>query len=644
MNFLLTFDTETATFIQHSIRSIFMSIDILVYKFFAFLYRLFVYVANVELYNNEIVESLVDRIWLVIGVFALFNCAVSLLKLIVSPDGMNDKSKGMGSIIKRILVSVVLLISINAIFQEARDLQTNVLFSENNNVVSNFLGIVNNSENNNNNDPGVVLSTNVFFGFFIESEKFNSAYITTTDIKNQIISSYSTADTRYIGSSWSSLQNYVNVVEVESGKGTFYVYEYNYLISTVAGIFLIYIMINYCFSVGVRVFKLIFLQMISPLPIIMSVTEKGQESLKKWGKQCISTYLEIIIKLFIINLAVVFTQVIIKSDLKFNEAVGSSMESWIKIVLILSALMFAKKAMDIIKDIFPSAGDSGLGLKKMFGGMLGAGVIGGAVGAGVSSIIGGTGAAIGNIANAKQNKKTWYEGVGSALAGFGSGAFRGMKAGYKNGVKGGIPAMFGAGTGAWTAASRARNARAAGYNISDKMADKFTDYSALAKATGTTSEIKDRMKAYDEQIANFHRDETAASEALRTLMTSNSVDYAKYSKAFDRKLRVDDVGKPILGANNEFQYDYTNLEFATRREKIYDKDGKDTGETRIIIEWDKMAADPSTYHTEGLSATQLESYYGIQQARDKADNNARKVEKEKKKLSEASEQSRQAKK
>ena len=55
--------------------------------------------------------------------------------------------------------------------------------------------------------------------------------------------------------------------------------------------------------------------------------------------------------------------------------------------------------MDMLKELFPSMGETGLGLKKMFGGMLGAGLIGGTVGAVGASAIGGMRTAGSNFAN-----------------------------------------------------------------------------------------------------------------------------------------------------------------------------------------------------------------------------------------------------
>lgn len=522
----MTFDKEMGNFIQDALRYLFISLDIVVYKFFAFLYRLFTFVAQIDLTKDgnvgQDIANLFNRIWVLFGVVALFYTAFAVIKLIVSPD--DGKKSGGAVFVKRIIVSLVLLVSVNAIFDEARVLQNEYIFSGNSNLVSNFLGVTNVKDDDGvEKEPGIYLSTSVFFGFFSNSAVSETAcsndiasdsrFFCVDIFHENIINAYSDNDTRNAGRSWNSVRDIVN----DKDDGGKYGYEYNYLISTVAGVFLCYIMINYCFAIGVRVFKLLFLQLISPLPILMGVTEKGQDTLKKWGKQCVSTYLEILIKLFIINLVIVFSQMIVDLNISFD-GVDETMIGWVKIVLILSALMFAKKAMDMLKELFPSMGETGLGLKKMFGGMLGAGLIGGAVGAVGASAIGGMRTAGSNFANKIRSGAGLGTAFGSAIAGGFSGAFRAIPAGFKG--KGGIGATWSASKNAMASATKKRDARA--------EESKYNDLYRLGEKLSNSEKGPGYSSAFAESMANVEAAKNVRDKA------KDNVNAAKFAYDNDK--------------------------------------------------------------------------------------------------------------
>lgn len=382
--------SNIASFIQEVLRSLFISIDTIVYRTFAFLYQLFVQVAKLDLHKDlDIINYLFERVQILVGVVALFCLSISVIRYIIEPDTLNDKNKGAGAIIKRVLISVVLLISLNSIFEEARNIQNNIIFEGNTNIASRLLG--NSSSTNEKLSPGARIAVDTFFSFFRDNSDHptlnnnfsnnsnssgGSSYL-ASNIKDAIENSYIDGKP-----SWLYVTNSVNLKQ-----DNVYNYEYDYLISTLTGGILVYIMICYCLSVGVRVFKLVFLQLISPLPIIMNITDKGQEKFKKWVKQCVSTYFDLVIKLFIIELVITFSSQILTTDFSFS-GVDSNMLGWVKVVMVVSLLIFAKKAIDLIKDLFPGVGSDDLSLKKLVGSAFGKGTVGGAIGGFVGATAG----------------------------------------------------------------------------------------------------------------------------------------------------------------------------------------------------------------------------------------------------------------
>lgn len=396
MFFLVSNANNNADFIKDALRSLFASIDIIIYKFFAFLYQLFEYIAKLDIYESINAGYLFERIQILISVIALFCLSVSVIRYIIDPDTLSDKNKGASAIIRRVLISVVLLISLNSIFEEARNIQKNIIFEGNTNIASRLLGNVS-STSADGNAPGLQIAVDTFFAFFRGNPSVEKSDEYANEIQQLI---YDSAKNNVDG--WDTIVGSVN-----TKRGNFYYYKYDYLISTLTGGVLIYIMICYCISVGVRAVKLVFLQLISPLPIIMNITDKGQETFKKWTKQCVSTYFDLVIKLFIINLVITFSSVILTStntDSLFS-GISQNMVGWVKVVMVVSLLIFAKKAIDLIKDLFPGVGSDDLSLKKLVGSAFGKGTIGGAIGGFVGATAGlGAKKLISGIDSAKHGK------------------------------------------------------------------------------------------------------------------------------------------------------------------------------------------------------------------------------------------------
>lgn len=396
MFFLVSNANNNADFIKDALRSLFASIDIIIYKFFAFLYQLFEYIAKLDIYESINAGYLFERIQILISVIALFCLSVSVIRYIIDPDTLSDKNKGASAIIRRVLISVVLLISLNSIFEEARNIQKNIIFEGNTNIASRLLGNVS-STSANGNAPGLQIAVDTFFAFFRGNPSVEKSDEYANNIQQLI---YDSSKNNVDG--WDTIVGSVN-----NKSGNIYIYKYDYLISTLTGGVLIYIMICYCISVGVRAVKLVFLQLISPLPIIMNITDKGQETFKKWTKQCVSTYFDLVIKLFIINLVITFSSVILTStntDSLFS-GISQNMVGWVKVVMVVSLLIFAKKAIDLIKDLFPGVGSDDLSLKKLVGSAFGKGTIGGAIGGFVGATAGlGAKKLISGIDSAKHGK------------------------------------------------------------------------------------------------------------------------------------------------------------------------------------------------------------------------------------------------
>ena len=92
-------------------RSIFAMLDKLIYNLVSGMYNIFLIVAGAEI-RADIVTTIFNRIQLILGIIVLFKLVISFFSGIVNPDSLNDQKKGIGSIIKRVVVVLVMLLMI----------------------------------------------------------------------------------------------------------------------------------------------------------------------------------------------------------------------------------------------------------------------------------------------------------------------------------------------------------------------------------------------------------------------------------------------------------------------------------------------------------------------------------------------------
>lgn len=114
-------------FILSSLRKLFFMLDQIVYGLIDDVYGLLMQITRTTLFDQEIIHQFAERIYAFIGIFMLFKITISLITYVLNPDDFSDKEKGFSSIIKRIILSLVMVVLVPYIFSEAYDLQSIIL-------------------------------------------------------------------------------------------------------------------------------------------------------------------------------------------------------------------------------------------------------------------------------------------------------------------------------------------------------------------------------------------------------------------------------------------------------------------------------------------------------------------------------------
>ena len=191
------------------------------------------------------------------------------------------------------------------------------------------------------------------------------------------------------------------------------------------------ILLGYCVDVAIRVFKLIILQLIAPIPIISYIDPKASKdgAFNKWIKTVISVWADLFIKLGVIYFVILVISELITSGSIINitmDLFGQGVRgNLVLLALIIGLLFFAKDAPKFIADA--------MGIKmaengKLFGGLgkimaagaLGAGALGSAIASGRASYM--ADEARGKDHNVGRMFKNVGAGLLGGVTGFGAGA------------------------------------------------------------------------------------------------------------------------------------------------------------------------------------------------------------------------------
>lgn len=376
--------------IEHGFRTLMFILCDGVYRLIYLTFYIFEKLGSARIIEDT--QGIVNRISLIIGLFMVFRVTFAFVQYIVDPDAMLDKKKGAANIIKKIIISIVLLGSTSTLFNLAFKAQDLIIDNQ-------IIGkIIFNSSSSNGYDSDSLYSTpenSSTFGGRLSAEVFSAFYrlnpeASPKDRNQEDCKTWLTNDDGNSG--YSKLKE-----KIAQNKGALYGYKNStaaiclneqdssdeYIVDFDAGGFLalafgiavLYTIFIFTIQVGVRVIQLAYLQIIAPIPIIMYITPKGDEQLKKWGQQCSTTFLDFFMRCTIIYFAILVIQNIWETGFigKLLSAGTESSNGWetmyVGVIMIIAVLTFAKKVPNLIKEIFPSLGgaagfDYGLSFKK----------------------------------------------------------------------------------------------------------------------------------------------------------------------------------------------------------------------------------------------------------------------------------------
>lgn len=344
-------------------RRLFALLDGIVAWAIELLYVLLIKIADTNVFG-ELIYQYLGRIYTFLGIFMVFKLSFAMINYIINPDTLTDKGKGFSKLITNVVISLILLAITPNLFDAAFKLQSDLLSS---NAVYQIVtgkklptseGNSNKSLEENAKVQGKEMSYAVYSSFIYKSG--GNDY----ELEDQKICEIKVGATCLLDE---------DVIIKKDGKK--FTYEYKYLISTICGCAVAYMLLMFCFDAAVRSVKLGFLQIIAPIPILSMIDPgKGTDKVSKWGKECGKTFIDLFIRLAGIFFALDVIHSILSSDgmMTYYSNTEPVKNLFVRLFVIIGCLMFAKQLPNLIESILgiKLSGD-GFSLKKKLGGAIG---------------------------------------------------------------------------------------------------------------------------------------------------------------------------------------------------------------------------------------------------------------------------------
>ena len=373
--------TDILDTIQSGIFWLLLKLDAIVYSFIDWIYQIILMLANGDILGNtNLVDELINRLYIIVGVIILFLVAYSLLRSMVNPDEALKGKESPVKIVQNVIISVVLIAVIPYVFDFAMGFQNSLLQQ---NTIGRLIlgeGSGENASSSTIDDGGFNIAISVFQAFF--QPNTSAGYCTGNASIDQ-----NYPDCEDLVAEIGAYNNFEEwwANDVIASKNLFAISEantlvaqnkisYTFIISTLAGAFVVFVLVSYCIDIAIRLVKLAVFQLIAPLPILARIVPK--EDTKKifsnWLKATISTYVEVFIRLGILFFAVFIIDLVVGNFNTIFNTMGNNLGNVNPVLVliaqalvILGIILFVKQLPGIIKDITGLDG----GKYSMFGGI-----------------------------------------------------------------------------------------------------------------------------------------------------------------------------------------------------------------------------------------------------------------------------------
>lgn len=506
--------------------------DSLIYSIAAYCLQAFFEIARFNINSNSIngtnvVEAIMYRVMVLGGVYALFRLGISLINYIINPSDADTASKNGSKIVKNTVIAILLLASSKFIFNFLYDFSTSII------------------------DNGTIQQ--IIYGPEAEYPDYSEEQTSKSFVNGVFLILFQKGDDTALTSDAAKAA----VSHVASGEASIltlsdYAYssDFHYIpiLTTVVGIMLIYYFGSFAIELGVRLFKLFILQVISPIPIILSIDPKQNKKLANFAKTYSGIYISLFIRIVTVYMAFVllnliegiFGQLGKLTDTATTGFISLDATFLVEILLIIACFQAAKELPKLIEEALGTKlglGDAGKGFKAALMGSVGGtlGLMTGAVAGGISG------------------------GLGGIVAGGFSGAWNGATKGAaaKNAV-GLAGTVVGNTKGALATGARVAGAGGLGAfmlgGVENFFGGKGRDEATIAKFEGDIKEKDKLIAATEKKLENSNRANELRNNIENTLENGFVSEHGTLNEFMSRDVELSKLQEAIRINNDNLFY------------------------------------------------------------------------------------------
>ena len=394
-----------------------LSIDTIIYNAIGWMYSVFMALAGARIFTTDLVNSFVQRMYLIVSIVMLFIVAYSFLNVIINPDNMTKGNSSPTKIVTNVVKALLIIILVPSAFSFAFSFQKAVIKQ---NVIGKLILGTQRTTSVDDVDRNASDFTVTLFeaNFYPKEDYLNEDMIGekgdyTMAAKN------------------ARAENDISEFSIFMTRDRHKEIQYNYIITGIVGIFVLYTLLVFSIDLGLRVIKLLFYEMVAPFPALLMMVPGQDKAIKNWFKLVLKTFADLFIKVAIISLGVFLINAVSdgfknSGDIIGFESTNRTVISFAKIFILLGIVMFMRKAPKYIEDLFGwKLDEKGLSLRKRLDE------------SGVTALFGGTaGAMAGTVSSVRGAKARGGNRLWAGLGGAFHGARLGTKAGWNGSYKG----------------------------------------------------------------------------------------------------------------------------------------------------------------------------------------------------------------
>lgn len=351
---LLSF-ASLATWVQYPLTSLALTFDGIIFSLVSYSYNLFLLMAQLNMNSIlGIAGALIDRLRALIMVFVVFRLAMSLINYLIDPGKATDSRIGGVALVKRIVITAAMLLSYNFVFALLNDINLIVVGF---NDVSDLQVIEGDSA-----DRGGLIARLVFGansdGGIDDFGKEIAVFTFQQFLRNDGSPNYEPVFDKIKDPNPNTRKDFTSVAQLADEVGKTVVYEYPF-VSAAVGLFMVYSIVKMAIEIGVRMFKLLVLQMLAPVAIISYIDPASEQKIwKNYTKAYLTTYTDAFIRIAAIFLSTAFISAITASlstmfgSVSTSGATGGIQKMLITVMVIIAGYRFALLLPKFVSGLF----------------------------------------------------------------------------------------------------------------------------------------------------------------------------------------------------------------------------------------------------------------------------------------------------